>query len=287
MPLYTSAMRDLGDLELHKPQRRVPIHEPGGPSGPLRAVLAVLVLVAAAAVLWTFWPAKKGPAVDVRTLTPSATPQPGERPARVEGENIPLPPLAETDALVRTLVGKLSSHPRVAAWLTTDQLIRNFTVSVINVADGRTPARHLRAVRPAGAFAVANEGGVLVVDPASYRRYDDYADAVAALDAEGVARLYVTLGPRIEEAASELGQPGGFDPVLERAILELLKTPVVEGQVALTPKGIGYEYADARLQSLSGAQRQLLRTGPRNVQIIQAKLREIALHLGIAVPAAD
>ena len=280
-------MRDLGDLELYKPQRRVPIQEPRRPSGPLRAVLAVLLLIAGAALLWTFWPMKKAPAVDVRTTTPSAIPPSAERPARVEGENIPLPPLAETDPLVRALLGKLSSHPRVAAWLTTDQLIRNFTVSVINVAEGRTPSRHLRAVRPSGTFAVANEGGVLVVDPASYRRYDDYADAAAALDAEGVARLYVTLGPRIEEASSELGQPGGFDPVLERAILELLKTPVVEGPVAVTPKGLGYEYADARLQSLTGAQRQLLRMGPRNVQIIQAKLREIALHLGIGVPGAD
>jgi hypothetical protein len=280
-------MRDLGDLDLYKPQRRAPSQEPRRPAGPLRAVLAVLVLAAAAALLWTFWPAKKAPPVDVRTTTPSAIPQTGERPARVEGENIPLPPLADTDALVRTLVGKLSSHPRVAAWLTTDQLIRNFTVSVINVADGRTPSRHLRAIRPSGTFAVTNEGGVLVVDPASYRRYDDYADAVAALDAEGIARLYVTLGPRIEEASSELGQPGGFDPVLERAILELLKTPVVEGRVALTPKGLGYEYADASLQSLSAAQRQLLRMGPRNVQIVQAKLREIAPHLGIALPAAD
>ncbi len=277
-------MRDLGDLDLYKPQRRVPIQEPRRSAVPL---IAVLVLVAGAALLWTFWPLKKAPPAAVQTATRSVTPQPAERPARVEGENIVLPPLADTDALVRTLVGKLSSHPKVAAWLTTDQLIRNFTVSVINVADGRTPSRHLRAVRPSGRFAVTNEGGVPVIDPDGYRRYDDYADAVAALDPEGMARLYVTLGPRIDEAASELGQPGGFEPVLERAILELLKTPVVEGRVPLAPKGLGYEHADPRLQSLSGAQRQLLRMGPRNVQIIQAKLREIARHLGIVVPATD
>jgi hypothetical protein len=39
--------------------------------------------------------------------------------------------------------------------------------------------------------------------------------------------------------------------------------------------------ADERLESLSPAQKQLFRMGPRNVKIIQAKLRDIALYLGI------
>ena len=272
-------MRDLGDLELDRPQRRFPIQEPRRRAGSL---IAVLVIAASLALLWTFWPFKK-PAPAVQTGTPPVAPKSAERSARVEAEDVPVPPLGESDALVRMLVERLSSHPRVAAWLATNQLIRNFTVSVINVADGQSPSRHLRALRPSGSFGVVEEGGVPVIDPASYHRYDDYADAVGALDAEGVARTYVTLGPRVDEAAAELGHPGRFDPVLERAILELLKTPVVEGPVHLAPKGVGYEYADVRLQSLSGAQRQLLRMGPRNMKIIQAKLREIAPHLGIAL----
>jgi len=44
---------------------------------------------------------------------------------------------------------------------------------------------------------------------------------------------------------------------------------------------IGYAYADQRLESLTPAQKQLLRTGPRNVRIIQTSLRQIALALGI------
>ena len=51
--------------------------------------------------------------------------------------------------------------------------------------------------------------------------------------------------------------------------------------MALASKSVAYEFADPRLQSLSSAQRQFLRMGPRNVRLIQAKLREIAPLMGI------
>jgi hypothetical protein len=122
----------------------------------------------------------------------------------------------------------------------------------------------------------------LWIDPRTYRRYDKYADAVAGIDARGAARLYATLKPRIEDGYRDLGHPdGNVDKALERALVELMKTPVVDGDVALVSKSVAYEFADPKLQSLSSAQRQFLRMGPRNVRLIQAKLREIAPFLGI------
>ena len=198
------------------------------------------------------------------------------------GETIDLPPVNQTDAIVRELVAKLSSHPTVAAWLTTDQLVRNFTAVLDNISTGRTPSGHLGKVRPTGNFQVRDDRGSVWIDPRSYRRYDKYADAVSALDARGAARLYATLKPRIADSYRELGHPdGNVDAALERAVVELLKTPVVEGDVALASKSVAYEFADPRLQSLSSAQRQFLRMGPRNVRLIQAKLREMAPFLGI------
>lgn len=272
-------MADFDDLDLNTP------HQPYDPEEPRRtglwaALLVTLVLVTGGALYWYFFTGTERPA-DVRVETEDALAPPG-RPDPVEGEDLALPPLDETDSLVRQLVGMLSSHPRVAAWLTTDQLIRNFTVVVINIADGQTPAKHLAAVRPAGQFSPAEEGDTLILHPRNYQRYDDYADAVAGLDPEGTARLYATLKPRIQDAAAELGHPGDFDAVLERAFVELLSTPVVEKQIELAPKSVAYDFADPRLQSLSSVQRQFLRMGPRNVRIIQTRLREIAPHLGIA-----
>jgi len=184
--------------------------------------------------------------------------------------------------LVRQLVQQLSSHPRVAAWLATEGLIHNFTVVTLNISNGETPAAHLRRLALASRFRATEAEGTFYIDRRSYQRYDTYADAVAGLDARGTARLYATLKPRITEAAREVGSSDGdFDPVLERAIVELLRVPVVDGVVPLKQKIVSYAFADPTLESLSAAQRQFLRMGPRNVRMIQSKLREIASYLAI------
>jgi hypothetical protein len=246
----------------------------------------VLVLIALGAGGYYFYRRRTPPPpAEVRTATEQAVaPAASERLLPEAGETIDLPPLAETDAIVRELVAKLSSHPSVAAWLTTDQLIRNFTVVVETIAGGRTPSSHLGKLRPGGGFIVRQDRGTLWIDPRSYSRYDKIGDAVSGLDPRGTARLYATLKPRIQDGYRELGHPdGNFDPVLEQALVELLKTPVVDGDIALASKSVAYEYADPRLQGLSSAQRQFLRMGPRNVRMIQSKLREIAPYLGMAV----
>jgi hypothetical protein len=199
-----------------------------------------------------------------------------------EGDRIVLPPLADSDPIVRTLVEQLSRHPAVAAWLATNGLIRNFVVVVANTAEGVTPARHLRALGPASEFSVVDREGRLYVDPRSYDRYAPIADAVASIDAAGAARLYATLKPRIEEAYRELGYPEAeFDRPLERAIKSLIATPVVADPIRVKPKGIGYAYTDARLEDLSGPQKQLLRMGPAHVLVVEQALRRIAAALGI------
>ena len=47
---------------------------------------------------------------------------------------------------MRELVRKLSSQPKVLAWLATDKLIRNFAVVIVNIGEGHTPVTHLRAL---------------------------------------------------------------------------------------------------------------------------------------------
>jgi Protein of unknown function (DUF3014) len=276
-------MTDLNDLKLDKWQGSFE-SEPSR-RGWLVGIVGVVLLALAAGAYFLLWRRAPPAPADVRTATEQAVaPAAPARPLPEAGETIDLPPLDQTDSIVRELVARLSSHSTVAAWLTTDQLIRNFTLVVDNISNGRTPSGHLGKLRPAGTFQIREDRGGLWIDPRSYRRYDTYADAVSGLDARGTARLYATFKPRIQEGYRELGHPDGHvDQALERALIELLKTPVVEGDVALASRSVAYEFADARLQSLSSAQRQLLRMGPRNVRLIQAKLREIAPLVGIPV----
>jgi hypothetical protein len=276
-------MTDLNDLKLDKWQGSL---EPEPQRRTWAIAVAVLVILAVAAASYFYYGRRTpAPAPETRTATEQAVAPPAPTTLLPEaGETIDLPPLDQTDALVRELVARLSSHPTIAAWLTTDQLLRNFTVALEQISNGKTPSAQLGKLRPVGPFLIREDRGSIWIDPRSYRRYDRYADAVSALDARGTARLYATLKPRIVDAYRELGHPdGNVDVVVERALAELLKTPVAEGDVALASKSVAYEFKDSRLQSLSPAQRQLLRMGPRNVRIIQAKLREIAPFLGISV----
>jgi hypothetical protein len=183
--------------------------------------------------------------------------------------------------LVRQLVAALTAHPVVAAWLTTDRLIVNFVVVTGRIAAGQTPVKELKVIGPVPPFRTRTSPRGVIVDPSSYRRYDRYAEAISALDAGGAVRVYETLKPRVQEAYRNFGESDSFDAELERALVELLSVPVVEGDVALRPHGTGYAFADPRLEQLSAAQKQFLRMGPENVRTVQRKLREIASYLGI------
>jgi hypothetical protein len=243
------------------------------------AVLLFLLAVAAAAYI-TF----RGRAPELATTAPPPAPARAEstRPLGGDAEPVELPPLDQSDRVVADLVRKLSSHPQVAAWLTTNGLIRNFTVVVSNIAEGKTPAKLLPPLRPVGPFRVVERDGGIYPDSRNGERYRPLADAVASIDAKGAASLYATVKPRIEDANRELGQPAGsFDATLERAIVLLLETPVRSAPRRLRLHGIGYAYADPDDDQLTAAQKQLVRMGPANARVVQAKLREIALALGI------
>jgi hypothetical protein len=279
------------DFDLHGKGSASEVIEPIPPKRSLGPVIALgLLIVAAGLAIYVVFGRKASGPVDNAAATPPAAAQVTEeavKPLGAEAERIVVPPLDESDPVVRELVGKLSSHPRVAAWLTTQGLVRNFTAVVVAVAEGKTPAGSLRSLRPSASFRVIDR----TIDPNSFERYDPLADAVASLDAAGSARLYTTLKPRIEAAYRDLGFPDApFDRALERAVVSLLGTPIPAEPIGVKPRGgTGYAYADPALEDLTAAQKQLLRMGPRNARIVQRKLREIALQLGIApgrLPAA-
>lgn len=277
-------MADFDDISFDTDRRRVP--DPVTPDessiSPAWLIAAAALLLLSVGALWYFAIRNRTPATRAVAQTTVDLPRPPARGAE-PGEAIDLPPLDQTDAIVRTLVGRLSAHPAVAAWLTTNGLIRNLTVVIANIADGETPAKHLTPLRPKGSFATTTSGGVTRIDPASYRRYDGIAAAVDGLDARGVARFYATIKPRIQDANRDLaGKDADFDQTVQRAIVILLRTPVVDQDVQLQAgKGVLYVYANPSLEELTPAQRQFMRMGPQNMRIVKAKLREVAGFLGI------
>jgi hypothetical protein len=253
------------------------------PVGVWIAIGLFVVAAGVAAYIVFGRPAAPPPAEETAAL-PAAAESPAA-PLGAEPAPIAVPPLAESDPLVRDLVNALSAHPRIVAWLATDGLIRNFTTVTSNIAEGVSPAGHLAPLRPSSGFRVVERGDDLFIDPVSFERYNGVADAAASIDPAAAAKVYATLKPRIQEAYGELGFPDQpFDASLERAIVLLLNTPVPPDLVRVEPRGIGYGFVDERLEGLSDAQKQLLRLGPRNMRLVQRALREVAAALGI--PAA-
>jgi hypothetical protein len=275
-------MADLDDIEIDR-SGEAPVTLPL-PRSTTSAPWVMTAIVAAIVVAGGFWyvRSQRQPAAPPAAPVPVPQATVPERPEAplVQAATIDLPPLPQSDPVVRELVERLSSHPTVVAWLATKGLITNFTVVTLNIAEGRTPTQFLRPIAPRGPFRTMNSRGELLVDPRSYDRYNAHGDAIAALDAAGTASVYLTLKPRITDAYREFGSPDGdFDRVLERAIGVLLQTPTLDEKAVLAPQNVTYAYSDPRLQSLSPAQKQLLRLGPRNGQAVRGKLEEIAALL--------
>lgn len=193
-----------------------------------------------------------------------------------------LPPLGASDELLRRFAPALSANPTVAEWLASDALIRRFVVSVVGLAQGRSPRARLEFMAPGQELGVYGEGRRLVLDPASYRRYDDVTAAFASLHAEGIAELYHRLRPLFHQAYRELGLRGfSFEDQLARAFGHVLAFEPPGQPVELLDGGGIYEFADPRLELATPAAKHLIRMGPDNARRVQEKVTEIAAAMGI------
>jgi hypothetical protein len=251
------------------------------------ALIGIVALLVAGAAVWFFLmrerPTQQATAAAAKPAAAGPAVPTGIQPlcAATTADTAALPPLNDSDAFAKKSASGVSAHPRVAAWLATDNVIRNFVVAVDNIASGATPAARLRALRPSGAFRVREAREGLFIDARSFERYAPVADAVDSIDPQSAAQLCGTLKPRLADAYAELGREGSFDVALERAIVTLLRTPTVGPDTRVVPAGASYVFEDETLEQLTPAQKQLARMGPRNARLIQEKLRQVALAIGI------
>jgi hypothetical protein len=222
-----------------------------------------------------------------RQARPAPAAAPAEAPAPAVAPAAAGPAPVVDAARVRALLEGLSTDPAYRSWLAQPDLVRRWVQVTENLAEGVVPRGPLSFLARARPFAVVEKGKKTYIAPDSHRRYDDLADAVASVDAQGFARVYRELHPVLEAAYRALGYPeGALDKATAKALRRIEGVPVVEGDVPLVPVGAVYAFADPKLENLSPAERQVLRMGPRNTRLLQAKAREIsqALALDAAVP---
>jgi hypothetical protein len=257
------------------------------------AVGIFLGLVAVAIAVYLIWLRPDvGDRDELETIAiPTPTPQPSPTPTLAERLSVRLKgtTLNTSDAVVRELVTTLSSHPQLAKWLVNEDLVRRFTAAIDNIADGKSPRQHVEFMRPTTPFRAMNKRGAFYVNPSSYHRYDLAAEVFSSLDTEGSMALYRELRPLIDEAYREISPPGWvFEDRLLRAIDHLLALQVPTSDIELEERTVAtFAYADDELESLSAAQRHLLRMGPSNVRRVQGKLREFRSALETFLPEED
>lgn len=194
---------------------------------------------------------------------------------------------AEADStLVRAAAARLSSHPRFAAYLVHDRLLRRFVAAVDAVAGGYSPREEVEFMRPERPFLVREEGDTLVIAASSFHRYDTVAEIVQSLDVAGAVALYRRFEPRLEEIYAEIGWASDtFDARFREAVDHLLAAAVDQpGPIEVEQRAIVYAFADDRLEHLSDAQKQLLRMGPENVRRVAATLGELRRVMGWQEP---
>ncbi len=248
----------------------------------LRLWVIGLVILVAGGIGWAVW--EWAGATSEPEAPVAAKPRPVVTAAEtVEQEPADLPVLADSDGWTREVVAQLSEHPRLAAWLLNEDLVRRFVATVDNLAEGVSPRPHVRFLAPAGAFAVVESGDRLLIDPATYRRYDTLARVVGSLHVDGTAQFYRNVKPLLDEAYQELGYPDGdFDTVAVKALRLLLDTPVI-AELEVEEFASSYKYADPHLEGLSDAQKHFLRLGSDNLSAMQTQVRRIAQRAGLIV----
>ncbi|MBT3623759.1 MAG: DUF3014 domain-containing protein [Gammaproteobacteria bacterium] len=224
-------------------------------------------------------PVKSEPVPDPKPEPPAAPVI--EAPVEEEKPDFVLPLLDNSDQLIRDGAVSLSRHEGVNAWVAPNQLIRKFVAFTDNVARGQVAKEPIRSLAPEGPFLVQKrDEKTFLLDPASYSRYTPFVEVAGSVDARRAAEFYHLLRPLVQIAYAELGYANqNFDDVMFQAIGRLLETPIITGEIRLIQPVVMYKFEDPKLESLSAAQKQLIRMGPRNTIALRAKISEIALEL--------
>lgn len=184
------------------------------------------------------------------------------------------------DSRLKQLGAGWSKDPGYARLL--EQLsLRHLVAAVQLVAAGDSPKPALPFLSVPGAFAVREEGKATqerrFMTKASFARYDVLGKLIGSVDAGAAGDAYAQLRPYCDAAFKEIGRPGKrFEDQLTAAVRRIVGVQFPEGEVELVPKGAVFAYADPTLESLSAAEKQVLRMGPENGRVLQRQLKAFA-----------
>jgi hypothetical protein len=190
-----------------------------------------------------------------------------------EQESAPLPPLSESDSVFKLAVLEVSSA--LEPWVIADELIKKYLIIVNDFAQGLHPHKHFNFLSPGKPFRVNKDVNGIYIAKQSYQRYDQLAAAVDAIDINKAVGMFKLFRPLLQQVFVEFGYAEDYqlEDIFKKAAANIIQAPVIVENVRLIRPAVYYKYADQKLEALNPVQKQMLRMGPENTRIIQAKLR--------------
>jgi len=196
-----------------------------------------------------------------------------------------LPPLAESDSVLRSALSGLVGEQALLQFFQMTGLATRFVATVDNLPRSKLSTQVMPLRGPGGVLAVDGGIGELSIGAANPGRYSGQLLLLDSIDMRKAALLYVRFYPLLAQAYRDLGYPEGqFNDRMVAVIDHLLATPRIDAPIGIVQPKVLYEFADAELEARSAGQKLLLRMGPENAQRVKAKLREFRAEITASPP---
>jgi len=220
-------------------------------------------------------------------MVPAPEPEPIEEEVIVVEEEVlsevlselpPEPTVTEetADIYARESIESVNGGKALAQFVAGDYIVERAVAIVDALRRGEVPYKLLPVGRPSKPFPISDDGLRVIMDPSGFGRYDGFAQWVNGIDVLAIVELLNDYEQIATEALSRMGV-GDFDirSAVLAATTEILATPIAPQSAELMKREANWVYMDPELEALSSLQKQVLRMGPENSEIIQAKAREL------------
>jgi hypothetical protein len=262
----------------------------GGVSKAQQLLLVALVCVVAAGVvvLTGIWPQEDTAIVEPTPVAP-APPEKETPPINLPEPAIPavipapepaveaLPSLFESDDAVRDALAEIPLGTAGQQYLMPSNIIERSASLIYLTAQGDVPYKLLPIARPKAPFTIIDDGTQVVADPEGFARYDPITRWVESLDSAAIIDAFARFLPLFREAWGFYGEdPAYFD----LAVIETLDTIIATPEIGITDerlirKEAIWIYESPTIESLAPVQKQILRMGPSNAEVIKQKAVQV------------
>ena len=196
----------------------------------------------------------------------------------VQPKTPPAPVVTEEtgDRYARESIDAVNGGKALAQFVAGDYAVERAVAIIDALRRGEVPYKLLPVGKPSTTFPISDNGLRVTLDTAGFNRYDGFAQWVGGLDTTALVSLLNDYEMIATQALTRMGV-SDFDirSAVLAATTQILSTPQVAVDAELMRREANWVYMDPELEALSSLQKQVLRMGPENADIIQQKARDI------------